>query len=506
MFEIEGTHTTATVMGLDEDQIEESATDQIQDIVDHPAFQNPIRVMPDVHVGSSAMIGFTMELGNRIIPNVIGVDIGCGLLALKVNDFEPPVLDADTASGFNHDEIEQRVRDRVPMGWGSDGLHAPNRDYTHVQNEFPWDELNDRLDNFIEAMDEEFVGPMKEFRDAGGYDIEYFTELCEDRAGEMSQYFGQRVGINSVGTLGSGNHFIELAKGETSGDYWLVIHSGSRGLGENTEKYHQKRAITLRDGRADDARATLQDLVTKYDPSYIKFDVGAVSDEDLLDWLQGGKGEDFLNFDAIKADYLDTDPERIEEIKHEFKAVIPDDDVPSLDNSMDWLEGEEAAQYLIDMIFCQEYAVQNRLAMGEAVADELGASITDEIHAIHNFIDFRDQVIRKGATRAYSGERVVVPFNMQDGTLLVEGKSNEKWNNSVSHGAGRTMSRMAAEDVVNEETFQAGMEEAGAFAGAFPLDEAPLAYKDPAMIREAISPTAAVIDHLQVVHNFKADD
>jgi len=238
----------------------------------------------------------------------------------------------------------------------------------------------------------------------------------------------------------------------------------------------------------------------------VKFDVDTVGDEDLLNWLQGGMGEDFVNFDAIKDDFLDSDPERIEEIKHEFKAVVPDEDLPKIENSMDWLEGEEAAQYFIDMIFCQAYAVQSRLAMAEAAADELGATITDEIHAIHNFIDFRDQIIRKGATRAYEGERSVVPFNMQDGTLLIEGKSNEDWNNSVSHGSGRSMGRMEAEDVLDEDAFRDGMESAGVYAGAYPLDEAPDAYKSSELIENAIEPTATVTDHLQVVHNFKADD
>lgn len=506
MVEIEGEHTTATVMGIEDADLEASARDQIQDIVDHPAFQNPIRVMPDVHVGSSAMIGFTMELGNRVIPNVIGVDIGCGMLAVRVSDFDDSVLNADSESGLAHEEIEERVRGRVPMGWGPDGLQAPNRDYAHVKNDFPWDEINERLDNFIEAMDEEFVGPMKEFRDSGGYGIEYFKELCEERAGQMSQYFDTGVGISSVGTLGSGNHFLELAESEQTGERWIVVHSGSRGLGENTEKYHQKRAIKLRDGRADDARDALRGLVAEHDPSYLKFDVDSVADEGLLEWLQGGKGEDFVDFDAIREDYRESNPERIEELKQEFKAVVPEKSLPSLDNSMDWLEGEEAAQYFIDMIFCQAYAVQNRLAMVEAAADELGATIEDEIHAIHNFIDFRDQMIRKGATRAYEGERSVVPFNMQDGTIIIEGKSNPDWNYSVSHGSGRQMSRTEAESVLDEQEFREGMAEAGAYTGALPLDEAKGAYKSPNLIKNAIKETATREQDLSVLHNFKADD
>lgn len=506
MITIEGTETTAYVMGLSEADLEDSARDQIEEIVDHPGFQNPIRVMPDVHIGAAAMVGFTMDLGNRIIPNVIGVDIACGMYAIKLTGFEESVLDDSQASGFDHEVIETRVRDRVPMGWGPEGLQAPDRDYYHVKNEFPWDEVNARLDEFIDTMDEEYVAPMRQFRDEGGYDIEYFKGLCNDRAGTISSYFNDRVGINSVGTLGSGNHFMELARGEETGDYWLVVHSGSRGLGENTAKYHQSRAIKLRDDRADRARDDLRELFNTYDESYVKFDLDTVSNEELLDWLHGGMGEDFIDFEALKQDYTGEDREKIEEIRQEFKQVIPTTDTPDLDKSMDWLEGAEAAMYLVDMIFCQEYAKQNRVMMAETVADALGADIVDEIHAVHNFIDFRDQVIRKGATRSYAGERVVVPFNMQDGTLLVEGKSNQEWNNSVAHGAGRTMSRIRAEELFDAEALQEGMESVGAYAGAFPEDEAPGAYKDADLITEAIEPTADVIEHLRVVHNFKADD
>lgn len=503
MITVEGEATTAYVMGMENGELEDSAREQIQEIVDHPGFENPIRVMPDVHVGAAAMVGFTMQLGNRIIPNVVGVDIGCGMYAIKITDFDDAVT---TDDGFDHETIEERVRSRVPIGWGEEGMHAPNRGYYHVKDDFPWDAVNERLDNFIDAMDEAYVGPMREFRDNGGYDIEYFNELCNDRAGEMSKYFDEGVGINSVGTLGSGNHFIELAQGDESGDYWVVVHSGSRGLGGKTAGYHQERAIKLRDGRADDARDALRELIETYDADYVKFDVEAVSDEDLLDWLHGGMGEGFINFDALKRDFTGEDRERINEIRNEFNTVIPATDTPDIDESMDWLEGEEASQYLIDMIFAQEYAKQNRIMMAEAVADELGATIEDDIHAIHNFIDFRDQIIRKGATRAYDGERVVVPMNMQDGTFIVEGKSNPDWNKSVSHGAGRTMSRREADETVDSEAFRDGMDAAGVYAGVYPEQEAPDAYKDPEFIEDAIQDTATVVEHLSVVHNFKADD
>jgi len=505
MITIEGDVTTARVMGLEPGELEESAREQITDIVNHEGFENEIIIMPDVHVGSGAIIGFTMKLGTRIIPNVIGVDIGCGMQAVKLEELNESVRSEDTESGLNHDVIEKHVRDTVPMGWGPDGLQAPEREYYHVKNQFPWETANERLESFINSTTGEHTKPLQSFLDDGGYDIEYFKELCEERAGRMSTYFNTKKGISSVGTLGSGNHFLEIGQSDETGEYWIVVHSGSRGLGENTAKYHQQRAIKLRDGRADTARDELRELVDEYDESFVKFDVEEVSDEALLDWLQGGMGESFVDYDAIQTAYADT-PEKIEVVGNEFKSVIPTEEPASVDRSMDWLEGEEQAGYFRDMIFCQLYAVESRKMMAEAAADALGASITDEITSVHNFIDFRDNIIRKGATRSYNGERAVIPFNMRDGTVIVEGKSNEQWNKSVAHGAGRTMSRMKAKELTTSEELQADLERNGVFAGSHPADESPIAYKEADRIQQAVSETADVIDRLEVVHNFKAND
>lgn len=500
MIEITGSETTAYIKGLSENELEDSARDQIQSIVNHPAFRNDIVVMPDVHVGAGAMIGFTMQLEDRIIPNVIGVDIGCGMYAFKLNSV--PTVNGDV----DHEHIETKVRDRIPMGWGKEGYNAPNREYYHVKNEFPWDEVNKNLQSFINSTDGEYVEIMEQFVNEGGYDIEYFTELATERAGEMSTYFDERTAINSLGTLGSGNHFIEIAESKETGEYWVVIHSGSRGLGENTAKYHQQRAIELRDDRADIARDELRELIREYDPDFIRFDVDAVSDTELLNWLQGGMGEDFIDKECIRESFSPDEREKIGVVISDFNSVIPSSETSDLDSSLDWLEGEEAAQYLIDMIFCQMYAKENRRMMGRVLVDALETSMVEKVHSVHNYIDFRDQVIRKGATRAYNGEKQVIPFNMRDGSVLVKGKGNSEWNNSVSHGAGRAMSSRSAMEKTSEEELRAELSSNDVFIGEAPPSESPIAYKDASLIENAISETATVVDKLKPVHNFKGND
>lgn len=502
MIEIEGKYTTAIVQGLEEEQLEDGAREQIQEMTNHEAFVNDIRVMPDVHVGKGSVIGFTMPVADKIIPNVIGVDIGCGMLAVRLSGVSDELR---TDDGLDHEEIDQRVRGRVPMGWGQAGVKAPDREYHNVHEEMDYGELDSRLEQFVETVGLDYTEPMREFLDNGGYDLDFFKGLVENRAKQMSYHFDMNTAINQFGTLGSGNHFIELAKSEQTGDLWVVIHSGSRKLGSNTAEYWQQQAIDIeaihsdwRAERVSEAREVLEEYPTEY----VKFDVDAVTDKEMLNWLQGGMGEDFVNYDAIP-------PEEREDVRKELKRVVPEADDPpevNVDESLDYLTGEEAGGYLLDMLFCQQYAVKNRLLMARGVADVLGASIEDEIHSIHNFIDFRDGIIRKGSTRAYDGELGVVPFNMQAGTLIVEGKGNKDWNWSVCHGAGRVMSRREAERTFTEDEIRAQMDDVDAYASELPLDEAPNAYKDVTFVENAITETADVVDRLNVVHNFKAGD
>lgn len=493
MIEIEGEYTTAHIMGLSAEQVEDNVIDQLQTLVDHPAFRNPVKVMPDCHVGSGAVIGFTMPVGERIVPNVIGVDIGCGMYAINLGGSLP----------LTGDDLEDAVRRRVPMGWGPDGLKAPDREYYNVKENMPWRELNDTLASFIESMDGDYIPYMQEFADNGGYDIAYFKELVNERAGTISKYFNTNTAIDSVGTLGSGNHFLEIGQSVETGDHWLVIHSGSRGLGENTAKYWQQQAteyINDIENRTDPRPERIRDHLSDFPDDYMKFDLETVDDDDLRVWVTGGMGEDFVNYDAISK------TER-EQVRKELKLArdIGEEEFSPAE-PLDYLEGERAAGYLIDMIFCQQYASENRKMMAEQVAEALGVTVQDEIESVHNFVDFRDGIIRKGATRAYTGERAIVPFNMRDGTLIVDGKSNPEFNFSVAHGAGRVMSRHQADDEFTEDELRDQMDEAGAYAGALPTEEDPRAYKPASLIEDAIQETATVEDRLEVVHNWKAPE
>jgi RNA-splicing ligase RtcB len=300
--------------------------------------------------------------------------------------------------------------------------------------------------------------------------------------------------IRGAGTLGGGNHFIEFAKARTSGEYWLIIHSGSRYLGKSVAEYWQERATQYRE--ADAIRAALPDEYT----DYLKFDPEAVSDEDLFAWVTGGMGESHMRKDAIRESF---DGDSLDEV---FQALSrPRAAVGDRDESLDWLAGREAHGYYVDMLFAQQYARWNRELMSDAICTALDVEPTDRFQSIHNYIDFRDLTVRKGATPARDGQRLVIPFNMAAGSLLARGKGNHQYHQTAPHGAGRTMSRRAAHESLTVEAFERAM--AGVYSesvGEAVLDEAPMAYKSVESIVEAIEPTAEIVDRLDVVHNLKA--
>lgn len=436
MIDIEGEHTTARVF-LEEGQLEETAHEQIQTLVEHPGFRNPIRVMSDAHWGKGSVIGFTMALGERVVPNTIGVDIGCGLHAVNVGP-ELPV------SGK---ELDEAIRARVPMG----SSVRSNTDYD-MKQDFPWHEATETVERFEASYGQDLDPDFKYEFD--GYDMEYFTDLCR-RAG-----VSEKRAIDSIGTLGGGNHFIEFGRSDASDDIWVVVHSGSRGLGYNTATYWQERATEYMDERGIDVESEIERIREEYEGEEI------------------GRRIDELNEQL-------TDRNRNE--------------------TLDYLEGEEAHGYFIDMIFAQQYASENRREMARQIRSVLGVESRDAIESVHNFIDFDDLVIRKGATRAYEGERIIIPFNMRDGTLICEGKSNPEWNHSAPHGAGRVMSRRQAFRELDLDDFKTQMSEVfSTSVNSDTLDEAPLAYKDAALIEQAIEPTAQIVDRLDVIHNIKA--
>lgn len=443
---IQGESTNADVKL---EQIDDYTREQIQEMVDHEAFQNPVEIMPDTHAGAGAVIGFTMEVGDRLVPNTIGVDIGCGMYAVNLGYDDLPE---------EPEVIDQRIRQRIPTGSSVHEDQNPDL-LSHV-----FYQANSTLEKFHDRHATS-GGPIDVAVQQDGYDRVFFERLCE------SVGMDKERAENSLGTLGGGNHFIELGRSEETGDLWCIIHSGSRQLGLKTAQYWQDMATEEHD----------------------KLDFGSIPEGDI----------DYLNLDGdIDAEKVraDHEGEAIGEAFDRLNSYSPDQ---SRNTDLDYLEGLDAERYIIDMIFAQAYASVSRKLMAAEVGEALGGRlIADTIESVHNFIDFTDYTIRKGATSAKDGERSVIPFNPRDGTLIVEGKGNAAWNYSAPHGAGRVMSRREAKRQFTQEDADEAMK--GITATKTPIDETAGAYKDTALIEDAIEPTATIVDRIKPVMNIKA--
>jgi RNA-splicing ligase RtcB len=479
--ELAGEQTTARVLVPDADLVEQQCLEQIQTLIDHPAFTNPVRVMPDTHYGAGAPIGFTMPLGNRVVPNIVGVDVGCGMAATRLGDSLPN----------NPPDREDCVRDAVPMG---QSVHD-YEDAPHLINEFPFQRANEVFDQFAAAYKDTFgeeIDPLEfEFT---GYDEAYFKSMCRRVLGPQRQSMGHV--IKSAGTLGGGNHFIEFAQARETGDYWLIIHSGSRYLGKSVAEYWQHKASQYR--QAD----TIRDAIPEEYTEYLKFDPDAVTDQELHQWVTGGMGESHLRKGHIRADFEGSEIEDVFDTIGNLHTVVGE-----FNDDLAWLEGREAHGYYVDMLFAQQYARWNRELMSNAICETLGITPEDHFQSIHNYIDFRDLIIRKGATPARDGQRLVVPFNMADGSILARGKGNDTFHQTAPHGAGRVMSRTEAHQTLSLGEFSDTMSDIySQSVTEETLDEAPMAYKSANAIADAITPTAEIDDWLEVVHNLKATD
>jgi RNA-splicing ligase RtcB len=483
MFEIDGDGAKASVMT---DYIEDDTYSQIQEMINSEAIDEDVVIQADCHPGAGSVIGFTMPLSGRIVPNIVGVDVGCGVLAFEIGDELP--LDDPVR--------ESKVRDEIPMG-----REVNNYDSSvHFVNEFWWDESNNLLKEFSEAYKEKFGNKIKPPFDFDKFNKDYFSSLCS-RVLEDSEASNRYI-INSVATLGGGNHFIEFSKSNKTGKYWCVIHSGSRYLGKSIAEYWQDEAIDNTKSRK--ARESIKSLL-KENPEYkdyIKFDINDVTNDEILKWITGGMDESFVDYQRIKQDYRDTNPKKIEKISSSIKDAVYEGN--NFNEELAWLEGEEAHGYYVDMIFGQQYARFNRHKMMERICSILNIEPNKTIESTHNYIDFRDMIIRKGATPAREGEKLVIPFNMAEGTLVCEGKGNNNYLSTAPHGAGRTKSRGAAKQELSMDNFEEDMD--GIYSESIRrevLEEAPRAYKDVEKIIESLKKTAEPKEHLEVVHNIK---
>lgn len=363
VIEIKGRYNTAKVFT---NTLESKASEQVKELCDQAfVLGSKIRIMPDTHAGAGCTIGTTMTITDKIVPNLVGVDIGCGMFVSRIEktqiDFQrlDDVIRMLVPSGFNIRKTAHEYADSVP----------------------------------IEKL------------------------VCKD------QMNLKRAEL-SIGTLGGGNHFIEMNEDE-QGNHYLVVHSGSRNLGKQIADYYQKLAI-----------------------------------------------------EALQGD---------------------------IRNALCYVEGKAFEHYLKDMGIAQAYAETNRKAIAEVIIKEMGFAVIESFTTIHNYIDLGEKILRKGAISAKTGEGVIIPINMRDGSILAVGKGNEDWNCSAPHGAGRLLSRTKAKQVLTMSSFQESM--SGIFTTSVSkntLDEAPDAYKPMAEILENIRDTVDVVKIIKPIYNFKA--
>ncbi len=346
------------------------------------------------------------------------------------------------------EELDYKIRTRVPFG-----QDTHEKEQLKMKSDFPWLKVNILAEKFARVYNETFgirILPPK-------YDMDWFMVKCQDMGMDT------RRAINSIGTLGGGNHFIETGISQNN-DYWITVHTGSRNFGKRVcDLWQGKAKKILTKDKKDELQQRIADAREKYkyEPRKIKETIATARAE--LDLSEG------IN------------------MKH-----------------CEWLEGENSTNYLFDMIFAQVYADVNREYIIRLIENILELERTDQVITVHNFIDFKDFIIRKGAIRSYEDERMIIPFNMRDGILLCEGKSNEEWNCSAPHGAGRVMSRSQAKRKLLLDDFQQQMTDVYSTSVELgTLDEAPDAYKDAQMIEDAIGPTAKIIDRIKPIHNMK---
>jgi RNA-splicing ligase RtcB len=404
--------------------IEEDAIKQIDNLMEQESFKNEkIRIMPDVHSGSGCVIGFTSTIGDKIIPNIVGVDLYCGMYLVELGNIN---LDLS--------KIDEIINENVPSGFNVHEKLAVD------------DELND-LYKKIENM-------------------KCFKYLN----------YGSQI-KNGVGTLGGGNHFIEIDE-DDDGVKYLVIHTGSRNLGNQVARIYMNKAVENCHGEE-------------------------LSKEDRKELIKKMKEEG-----------------RALEIEEVLKKAKKEAKNKCIDKDLCYLEGVDKENYLSDIKVCYTYAHLNRqriaLTILKAIFDNVKI-VSDEIYVnnqklnsfetLHNYIDLDNNLIRKGAISAQKGELVLIPINMRDGSLICKGLGNKDWNCSAPHGAGRLMSRKKAKETIDLEMYKESMKDIySSTVCATTIDEAPQAYKSIDEIKGCIKPTVKIIKQIKPIYNFKATD
>lgn len=403
------------------DRIDENALEQIRELLSIDVFSDKkIRIMPDVHAGAGCVIGFTGDLGDKVTPNIVGVDIGCGMRILNLGKL----------TGIDYHAFHEHIRGSVPSGM--------------IVRE-------DRF-GFKPLVGEE----MEIYRKAKQLVIELYCYRELKDSGRINK---------AIGSLGGGNHFIELDK-DDDGNVYLVIHTGSRNLGKQVAEIYQAKAIKhLTDG-ADEFEENIGRTIEEYKAAGRRSELQSVI----------GK---------MRKAYRDAEP--------------------SLPAALCYVEGEAREHYLHDMRLCQRWAVLNRRLIAMLLMRFFpGVEVKEEFESIHNYIS-DDNMIRKGAISAAAGERCIIPLNMRDGSLLCTGKGNADWNCSAPHGAGRVLSRTQAYEKITMEDFAASMR--GVYSESvndYTRDESPMVYKPASEIIANIGDTVNIDTIIRPIFNFKA--
>ena len=399
MTEIKGQVNTAICFAK---VIEDEAIEQIRRMCDYSFTEgSQIRIMPDVHAGKGCTIGTTMTVTDKAVPNIVGVDIGCGMYTIDLGKVEIDMEQMDSAAHF------------IPSGMNV------------------WEGRKEHFDLL---------------------DLRCYRGLKDAKRLERS-----------LGTLGGGNHFIEIDQA-ADGTKFLIIHSGSRNLGKQVAEFYQRLAIDL----------------------------------------NKGKEEYFARRDALIAEYKAAG--RRSEIQAALKALRWEEQEATIPEDLCFVYGQYFQDYLHDVEICQRFARRSRELMAEIILQRLGLEAVDAFHTIHNYIDTDEMILRKGAIAAHEGEKVLIPINMRDGSVLATGKGNPEWNYSAPHGAGRIMSRTAAKAELNMDEYRKEME--GIYTTSVnesTLDEAPMAYKSLSDIIDVIGESVDIIEVLKPIYNFKAN-
>ena len=402
MFEIKGKVNTAVCYAAG---VEEEAIEQIRRMCDYEFTEgSKIRIMPDVHAGKGCTIGTTMTINDKVVPNIVGVDIGCGMYTVELG---PVNIDFERVDAAVHE---------IPSGRGV------------------WEGRMERFD---------------------------LTGLACYRSLKQTKRLER-----SLGTLGGGNHFIEIDVA-SDGNKYLVIHSGSRNLGKQVAELYQALAVDLNLGKAN----------------YFE-----QRDEIIRTYKEQGRRSEIQA--ALKS------------LEAEWKAKEP-----TMPADLCYLYGTYLEDYLHDVEICQQFARRSRERMAEIILEKTGMTARSSFHTIHNYIDTKEMILRKGSIAAHAGELVLIPINMRDGSVLARGKGNPEWNFSAPHGAGRLMSRMKARETLNLEAYRKTME--GIYTTSVnesTLDEAPMAYKSLDDILDVIRDSVDVIEVLKPIYNFKASE